>query len=76
MSDTPDQALGATKPRLRYVVTAVCHFQFVTGATPHQEKDIPARIEEAIRTAVESYTTRNTSASVVEFVAVSELSDG
>ena len=75
MSDTPDPALASTTPRLRYVVTAVCHFQFVTGATATQEQEIPALIEEAIRNAVNGYLTRNTSASVVEFVAINELKE-
>jgi hypothetical protein len=73
MSDTPESAPTGDKPSLRYLVTAICTFEFVTSATPQQEKEIPALVEEAIRNAVESYSTRNTSATNVELVTVTEF---
>ena len=73
MSDAHSETLAHAKPRLRYVVTAICTFEFVTSATPHQEKDIPALLEQAIRDAVNGYTTRNTSGTDVELVTVTEF---
>ena len=73
MSDAPDGTLGTGKPFLRYLVTAICTFDFVTAATPQQEKDIPALLEAAIREAVDNYTTRNTSGTNVELVTVTEF---
>lgn len=58
------------KGSLRYVVTAVCRFDFVNEPTPDQERNIPKMLEEALTKAVDGYTTRNTSATNVEFVAV------
>lgn len=59
------------KGSLRYVVTAVCSFDFVNEPTPDQERDIPKLLEEAVTKAVDGYTTRNTKAATVEFVSVS-----
>ncbi|MGH9225955.1 MAG: hypothetical protein ACRD2W_19695 [Acidimicrobiales bacterium] len=73
MSDAPNSALAGDKPSLRYLVTAICTFDFVTSATPHQEKDIPALLEQAIRDAVDNYSTRNTQATNVELVSVNEF---
>jgi hypothetical protein len=67
MSDTPG------KPSLRYVVTAVCSFDFVNRATPQQEVEIPKLLQRALTEAVEGYTTRNTSATNVEFVTVTSI---
>jgi hypothetical protein len=69
MSDSTETA----KPSLRYVVAGVCRFDFVTAATPEQERDIPLMIAKAVADAVEGYTTRNTQATSVEFVSVTEI---
>ena len=74
MSDPTDEATDEQgKPSLRYLVSAICTFEFVTAATPHQEKDIPALLEKAIRDAVDGYTTRNTQSTDVEFLSVTEF---
>jgi len=79
MSNTPEvpdddeDFTEAGKPTLRYVVTAVCRFDFVNKATAHQQVEIPQLLAEALTAAVEGYTTRNTQATTVEFVSVSEL---
>ena len=71
MSD--DVASDHGKPTLRYVVTAVCRWDFVTEATEHQEQEIPLLLAKALTDAVDGYTTRNTQATTVEFVTVSEI---
>ena len=78
MSDTPatpaaEESGAAGKPSLRYVVTAVCRFDFVTAATPQQEVEIPKLLAKALVDAVEGYSTRNTQATTVEFVSASEF---
>lgn len=68
-----DPSPEAPKSSLRYVVAGVCRFDFVTEPTPEQERDIPLMIAKAVADAVEGYTTRNTSATSVEFVSVTEI---
>ena len=68
-----DESGQAGKPSLRYVITAVCRFDFVTEATPQQEVEIPKLLAKALVDAVEGYSTRNTQATTVEFVSVSEI---